>query len=103
MHHYMLFNFYIANPFQPYDYVIEYCHIKSMSGASLPLTGAKCQEITLDGARGEHMANLSHLEPFAEYNITVTGRINPFKRNRSTSFISRTRKCKKVVSGQCHR
>jgi len=92
--------------FQPYEYLVEYCYLKALSSAALPLTGPKCQDlyktvrffltsqVTVDGVRGDHVANLSHLQPFTEYNVTIRGTINPFKRSRLTNFYSRTRKSK---------
>lgn len=83
---------------QPFEYSIEYCHIRPLSGASLPAVGPKCHELTVDGVRGDQAANLSHLEPFSEYNVTIVGTINPLKRTRSTSLIARTRKSSRSSS-----
>ena len=76
---------------QPSEYSIEYCHKESLSKATLPIVGEKCNLITVNGTRGPHYAIINDLQPFSEYEFKVIGKLQGFEKLTSTVANARTR------------
>ncbi len=76
---------------QPTEYEVLYCHEGSLNQPESVIDGPKCKNVTIEAKSGVQFATLDTLEPFSEYNITIQGRVEPFKRSsRSIQFFART-------------
>ena len=75
----------------PNNYLINYCHEKSLSNAALPFLGEKCQNkfVNESSVTG---ATLEDLHAFSEYQITITAKLEQFGQTTQAKSIGRTRK-----------
>ena len=77
---------------QPTTFEVQYCFIKSVSKASVPISGPVCHG--QENLNGSLETFLSDLKPFSEYKITVIGSHDMFEKQSEASIQIRTRKLK---------
>ncbi|XP_059099111.1 uncharacterized protein LOC131893169 isoform X1 [Tigriopus californicus] len=71
---------------QPQEFMVVYCHVKSLSAASLPIRGNFCR---YDSVKNQSFT-IKSLQPFSEYNVSIIGRLPPFEKMVSAVGNART-------------